>query len=183
MPTTVMRVSNPSSGPSVPTATLRLAFLAVAAGLCMLVLDSHFWLGIGLLVAIAATLVPQVVSPVWLLLMLGLSQLWRAPSTSDVVFYLLLAGVHLLHVLSSLARLLPWRGRIQVVALVRPLKRFVLVQAVSQIVAAGALFTFAGARGAATGLSILAAALLGVVAAVLALGVRRAEARGYSPES
>jgi hypothetical protein len=177
MPTTVSRASDPSIGPWVPTAALHLAFLAVAAGLCMLVFESHLWLGIGLLIAIAATLVPHLVSPWWLLLMLGLSQLWRTPSVSDVVFYLLLAGVHLLHVLSCLARLLPWRGRIQAVALVRPLRRFVQVQAVSQIVAVGAMFTFAGARGSAAGLSILAAALLGVVAAVLALGVRRAESR------
>jgi hypothetical protein len=178
MPTTVLRASDPSIGPWVPTAALHLAFLAVAAGLCTLVFDSRLWLGIGSLIAITATLVPHVVSPSWLLLVLGLSQLGRTPSASDVVFYLLLAGMHLLHVLSSLARVLPWRGRIQVVALARPVKRFVFVQAGSQAVAVGALLTFAGERGSATGLSILAAALLGVVAVVLALAARR---QHYTP--
>jgi hypothetical protein len=178
MPTSVARASDPSIGPWVPTAIVHLAFLAVAAGLCLLALDSRFWVGAGLVIALAATFVPQLVSPFWLLLVLGLSQLSRAPSATDLVFYLLLAGIHLLHVLSSFARLLPWNGRIQVVALVRPLKRFVFVQMVSQIVAVGALLTLAGGSGKATGLSILAAAMLGVVAVALGHGARR-----YTPGS
>ena len=177
MPATIARASAPSIGPWVPTATLHLAFLAVAAGLCLLVFDSRLWLTIGCMVAMAATVVPHVVSPWWLLLMLAGNQLWRTPSATDGVFYMLLAGVHLLHVLGSFARLLPWNGRIQVAALVRPFQRFVLVQTVSQVAAFGALFTFTGRRGTASGLSILAAALLGVVAAVLARRVRRAEER------
>lgn len=174
MPTTRARVSEPSIGAWVPTATLHLVFLTVAAGLCLLVLDAHFWLVVGLLITVAATLVPNVVSAWWLLLLLGSSQIWRAPSATDIVFYLLLAGVHLLHVLSSFTRLLPWNGRIQLIALVRPLQRFVLVQAVSQVVAVGALLTFGGGRGTISGLSMLAAAMLGIVALALVRGVRRA---------
>lgn len=176
IPPTVSQASDPSIGPWLPTAAVHLAFLAVAAGLCLLLFDSRFGLGVGLLIAIAATLVPRVVSPLWLLLVLGLGQFWRAPSATDVVFYLLLAGVHLLHVLSSFAKLMPWNGRIQLTALIRPLRRFVLVQAVSQIVAVGALLTFDGGGGTASGLSILAAAVLGVLAAVLARGALRPKA-------
>lgn len=178
LPTTHTRASAPAIGRWVPTQTVHLAFLVVGAGLCLLVLASPFWRGIGLLLAVAGTLLPNVVSRWWLLLLLGLSQYWRTPSATDGVFYLLLAGVHLLHVLGGLARLLPWHGRMQVAALVRPLQRYVTVQVVAQAVAVGALLMFGSGRGAVPGLSIIAAATLGVLAAVLAHRLRKAEARG-----
>ena len=160
--------SVPAIGPWVPTATLHLSFFALAAGLCLHVLVSPFWRVIGLLLAAAITLVPRWVPTWWLLLLLALSQLWREPSATDLDFYLLVAGVHLLHVLGGLARLLPWMGRIQVAALVRPAQRFVLVQAVAQPVAVGALLAFSGGPGTVPGLSVLAAGALAVVAAMLA---------------
>lgn len=168
------RASEPNIGPSVPTAALHLLFLVVGAGLCLLVLESPLWLAIGLLLAIAGTLLPTLVPTWWLILLLGLSPLGREPSVSDVTFYVLLAGVHLLHVLSSLTRLLPWDGRMQVDALAPSLRRFVFVQAVVQPVAAGALFAFGGQSGTVSWLSILAAAVLAFVAAMLARRERQA---------
>lgn len=175
--TTRTRASVPAIGPWVPTATLHLVFLAVAAGLCLLVFASPFWRAVGLLLAVAVTLVPHKVHTWWLLLVLALSQLWREMSVTDGVFYLLLAGVHLLHTLGSFARLLPWHGRVQTVAFVRPLQRYVFVQVVAQAAAVGALLAFGGGRGTVPGLSILAAAMLGLVAAVLARRLRQAETR------
>lgn len=165
--TTSVRASVPDIGPSLPTVTVPLLFLAVAAGLCLLVLTSRSLVAIGLLLALLGILASNQMSTWLLLLMLGLSQLWRNPSATDVVYYLLLAGVHLLHVLSSLARLLPWNGRMQVVTIARLLRRYVVVQAVAQSVAAGALFAFARAHGGVAGLSIVAAGMLCVVAAAL----------------
>jgi hypothetical protein len=118
-----------------------------------------------------------------LLLVLGLSQLWRTPSAHDVTFYVLLASVHLLHVLGSYLRLFPRHARLQMAALVGPLRRYVLVQAVVQPLAVGVLSAFAGgargARGAGgvPGLSIAAAAALAVVAALLARGLWMARRR------
>lgn len=172
------RASVPAIGPWVPTATLRAIFFAVAAGLCVLVLASPFWIALGLLLAAAVTLAPGRVPTWWLLLLLALSQLWREPSVTDLAFYLLLAGVHLLHVLGGLARLLPWKGRMQPGALVRPLQRFVLVQAAAQAVAAAALLAFGGGPGTVPGLSILAAVALGFVAAVLARRLRQPRPAG-----
>lgn len=174
VPTTHARASVPDIGASMPTATLHLLFFAIGAGLCLLVLESPLWLAIGLLLAIAGTLVPNLIPTWWLMLVLGLSQLGREPSVSDLAYYVLLAGVHLLHVLGSLTRLLPWDGRMQVVALAPSLRRFVFVQAIAQPVAVGALFAFVGAPGTVPGLSILAAAVLGIVAAILARGMRPA---------
>jgi hypothetical protein len=163
----------PAIGPWVPTATLHVLFFAVAAGLCLLVLAPRFWLA-GLLLSAVVTLVPNWVPRWWLLLVLALSQLWREPSLTDPAFYLLLAGVHLLHVLGGLAGLLPWMGRMQVGALVRPLQRFVLVQAAALAAAVCALLAFDGVPGTVRGLSILAAAVLGVVTAILARRLRQA---------
>jgi hypothetical protein len=164
--------SEPVIGAWVPTATLHLLFLAVAAGLSVLVLPAALWLAVGLALAVAGTFAPNRVPTWWLLLLLSASQLWRDPSATDIVYYLLLAGVHLLHVLGSLARLLPWSGRMQIAALAGPLKRFALVQMVVQPVALGALQAFGGEPGVVPWLSILAAAALSVVAAVLFRGMR-----------
>lgn len=172
------RASVPDIGPSVPTAALHLLFLVMGIGLCLLVLESPLWLAIGLLLAIAGTLVPNLVPTWWLMLLLGLGQLGRGPSVTDVAYYVLLAGVHLLHVLGSVTRLLPWDGRVQLVALTPSLRRFVFVQAVAQPVAVGALFVFGGESGTVTWLPIVAAAMLGVVAAVIARAMRPALSRG-----
>lgn len=168
----------PDIGASVPAAALHVVFLAVATVLCALVLASPFWIAVGLSLAIAAILLPKLVPAWWLLLLLALSQLWREPRVTDVAFYLLLAGVHLLHLLDGLARLLPWDGRVQVVAIRRPLRRFVLMQAVVQAVAVGALFAARGGPGTVPGLSILAALVLGLLAVVLVRSLRQAESRG-----
>lgn len=173
--TTRLRASVPDIGASVPTATVPLLFLAIAAGLCLLVLPSPSLVAIGLLLALIGTLASNQMSTWLLLLMLSLSQLWRDPLATDVAYYLLLAGVHLLHVLSSLVRLLPWNGRMQVGAFARPLKRYVLVQAAVQPVAAGVLLAFGREPGSVTGLSLVAALLLCVVAVALGVGKRPSE--------
>ncbi len=177
MHTTRARPSVPEIGRWVPTATVHFLFLVAAVGLCLLVFESPLWLAIGLLLTVTGTLLPNVVPTWWLLAVLALSQFWREPMVTDLSFYLLLAGVHLRHVLGGLVRLLPWSGQMQVVAFARPFKRFVYVQAVVQVVAVSALFAFGGGRGAVKGLSIFTAVVLGLVAAGLARVVREEKSR------
>lgn len=174
--TTRARASVPDIGPSVPTATVPLLFLTIAAALCFLVLTSPSLVAIGLLLALLGTFAPSQVPSWWLLLLLGLSQLWRDSLATDVVFYLLLAGLHLLFVLNSLARLLPWNGRMQLGTFARPLRRYVFVQAVVQPVAAGALLAFGGGPGGVTGMSMVAALLLCVLAVALGFSKRPSKA-------
>jgi uncharacterized protein YybS (DUF2232 family) len=114
MSTRRVQAVHPEIGRWVPTAVLHWLVLAVAAALCLLVLDPPLWCAVGLTLAVVGTVVPRRVPLWWLLLLLGLSQLGREPSVTDVTFYLLLAGVHLLFVLGGLARLVPWEGRMQV---------------------------------------------------------------------
>ena len=176
-PGTLARASIPDIGRWVPTATVHLAYFAVAAALCVLVLGRPFYLGVGLLLAVSGTLVPQRVPSWWLLLVLGVSQLWREPSRTDVSFYVLLAGVHLLHLLGGLARLVPWRGRMQVTAFISPVRRYLLVQLFAQATAVGTLAAFGDAHGTVPGLSIVAAALLGLVALMFARPLPKVAAR------
>ncbi len=176
--TRVFVASEPAIGWWAPTAALHLLFLAVAAGLCVLVLPAPLWLSIGLSLAVAGTLAPNTVPTWWLLLLLGVSQLSRVPSATDTVYYLLLAGLHLLHVVGSFARVVPWSGRLQIAAVVRPLQRFVLLQAVVQPFAFVALLLFGEIRGSIPWLPIVAAVTLASVAAVLFRGRRRANANG-----
>lgn len=172
--TTQSRPSIPAIGRWLPTAAVHLAFLAVAVGLCVLLLEPPFWLSVGLLLAIAGTFFPAFVHRSWVLLVLCVSQFWREPSATDIAFYLLLAGAHLLHLLGSLAGQLPWQGRIQQRAFIRPLKTFVLIQFVVQTIAVGALTAFDSDRGTVPGLSIVAAVVLGFLALLLARALRRA---------
>lgn len=177
------RATAPTIGAWVPMVTLSVTYVALAVGVCFVVVGSPFWRVVGLLLAVTGTLAPRAVPTWWLLLVLGLSQLWRTPSAHDVTFYVLLASVHLLHVLGSYLRLFPRHARLQLVALALPLRRYVLVQAVVQPLAVGVLSAFAGgargARGAGgvPGLSIAAAAALAVVAALLARGLWMARRR------
>lgn len=161
----------------VPAVTLHVMFFGVACVLSLLVLAPPLWLAGGLLLAAGAVLVPRVVPAWWLLLVLGVSQFWREPSAANGVYYFLLAGMHLLHVLGALVRVVKWDGRIQVVALVRPLQRFVLIQAVMQPLALGSLLAFSE-RGTVRGLSIIAAAALAALALVLARTLHQARSWG-----
>lgn len=171
------RASTPAIGPSLPTATIHLVFLAVAVGLCLMVLNTPFWLLAGLLLAVTSTFLPNLVPKSCVLLVLGLSQLWREPSVTDATFYALLAGVHLLHVSGNFARHMPWNGSIQLAALVQPIQQFVAIQVVVQALAVGALLAFGDTHGTVPGLSIVAAAMLGIVAFVLAQRLRRSRLR------
>lgn len=152
--------TGPRTARVVPIALLYVAYGAVAASLCALVLDAGVWRTVGLSLAVASTMVPTRVSAGWLLLVLGASQLLRIPSATDHRFYLLLAGLHLLHLLCSYMRLLPWRGQIEAAALSGVLARYAVVQLFVQTGAAGALLLFAGKQGAVPGLSLVSAVVM-----------------------
>lgn len=163
-------------GAWVPTVTVRAATAVVSSGLCLLVLPTPFWRGMGILLTASSFLFPSVV-PTWtVILLLCVNQIGRRSGASDATFYVLLAGVHLLHLLTSLARVLPNRGRLQLAALGRPLTRFVLLQVAVQAIAVLALLLFRNGSGTIRGLPIVSAIALGVVAVVLAMrsGQRRA---------
>jgi hypothetical protein len=166
----------PTIGPYVPSAALHLCFFALGTTLCLLSLPS-FWRGAGLLLAVLGTVLPQRVSPWWLLLLLGLGQLGRDPSVTDWRFFVLLAGIHLLHLLASAATVMPWGARVQVAALAQSMRGFAMLQVLVQSIAVGVLQLRHIGDGNIAGLCVVAAALVSAVAAILALrvGQKRAE--------
>lgn len=156
----------------IPTAALHLLHGGTAVILCLLIFESRFWLGFGLLLCVTSVLFPNQVSAWWVLLFLALGQLWRMPSAFDPTFHLLLAGGHFVHVLGHLVRHLPWRGRMEVAALASPFARFTVIQVMSQLVAMLALQRFGSARGSIPGLSLLAATMLATIALTFSRRIR-----------
>ncbi|TQM02867.1 hypothetical protein [Pseudonocardia kunmingensis] len=148
---TVVRVRpRPAMGPWIPAAAARVALGVVGVLLCLERLPPGFVLVAGLGLLGAAVAVPRWATAWVLLLLLAGTQLRELPSAQDGRFYLLLAGLHLVHVLAAQALALPWRGRVQLAVLRRPLLRFVAVQVPVQATAFAALALLApGPDGAA----------------------------------
>jgi hypothetical protein len=161
----------------VPAALLRGLQLAVAVLLCSVTLHGPLWLAMGWTLAVASTFAPNRVAGWWLLLLLGGSQFVRLPSATDPSFYALLAGIPMLHLLGRVSRLISWRGRIELLALARPLKRYVTLQGVLQPVSFSVMRASADSRGTVIGLTLLAALILSGIAALLYARLRVARGR------
>jgi hypothetical protein len=113
-------------------------------------------------------------------LVIGLAQLARPADATDWRPYATLAVVHLLQVLGALTMVVPWRSRMQVRVLRRPLVRWTVIQVPAQGVLTGVLFASAALRGvhvfdAPTGalFAVAAAACVGLIAVVLTLSSPR----------
>jgi hypothetical protein len=159
-------------GPWLPAVVVRVALGVVGALLCLERLPPGFWLVAGLGLLAAAVAVPRWATAWVLLLLLAGTQLLEPPSAEDGRFFLLLAGLHLLHVLAAQALALPWRARLQAAILRPPLLRFAAVQIPVQAVAFAALALLApgpdGVRAALPALGIAGGAALVVVTVLLA---------------
>jgi hypothetical protein len=172
----------PAMGPWLPAAVLRVALGVVGVLLCVDRLAPGFWLVAGLGLLGAAVAVPRWATAWALLLLLAGTQLLEQPSAQDGRFFLLLAGLHLLHVLAAQALALPWRGRVQAVVLRRPLLRFVAVQIPVQVVAFAALAVLApgpdGARVVLPAAGIVGGAALVAVTVLLIVPLLGERSRG-----
>lgn len=154
-------------GPWIPAGVFRAALGAVGILLCLQRLPWGFWTAVGFALTAAAVAVPRVPTAWCLLLLLAATQLFEQPAPQDGRFFLLLAGLHLLHVLAAQALALPWRGRVQLAVLRRPLLRFVAVQVPVQVAAFGALALLAPGAGGAAATVLPAVGIAGAAALVL----------------
>ncbi|MFF1633155.1 hypothetical protein [Leifsonia sp. NPDC058248] len=158
----------PDLGRVFPGWALRAAFAAVAVGLCVAEATAGFWLGVSLLLAAAAVAMPRWLTAWFLIGVLAFTVLLRDQSVADWHPYVLIAGVHLLHILGSWMLVVAPSARVQPAALWPSARRFVLVQAPVQLVAAGALALASAFSGASVlGLAVVAGA--GVLALAVAL--------------
>jgi hypothetical protein len=113
-------------------------------------------------------------------LVIGLAQLAHPADAADWRPYATLAVVHLLHVLGGLTMVVPWRSRMQVRVLRRPLVRWIVIQVPAQALLAGVLVASASLRGVrvfdaptAALFAVVAAACVGLIAVVLTLSSPR----------
>jgi hypothetical protein len=160
----------PRLGARVPGWVLRGVLAMVGIVLCLSQLSlgtAGFWAWVGIGITGVAVVFPATPAAWLLMLMLGISVLPRVPSPADPRIYLLIAGIHLLHLIASYARVVPARGWIQLRVFAAPLRRYLLVQLPVQGAALVALAVFAPRIGEHP----TAIPALGIVAGIALIGL------------
>lgn len=170
----------PQLGARVPAVTVRLALVVLGAGLSVLQLPGAFWITIGILLALVAGILPRSHGAWLLIVLLGLSEALLGAEHDGSTralgfaggswrFFALLAGIHALALLGSLAIALPGRGSIQLRVLGRPALRFAVVQVAVQAAAALTFGILGSGRPAIHGIPVLALIAACGFAALVAL--------------
>lgn len=156
-----------ATDPAIPAAVLR-ACLPVAAAFAALLLPVLGW-QIGVVgAAVVGMLFPQTFGG-WLSIAgVAIGLLLAEPSIWQTMVAVLL--VHLLHVLSSLLLLLPWRGVVVLSALRPTLRRLLVVQAIAQPVTLAVMLVHASGATVA-GAALVGAAAFAVFAIVILIRV------------
>ena len=166
---TLRRLRAPTDLPArapIPGAAVRLALVAVAVALALLVYGPHGWFYVGVLLALLAASVPDYMFGWLLILFLALGELGHR-AVLDWRILVLIAGVHMLHILAGLSYVVPWRSWLSPVALLAPLRRFVVIQVPCQLIAVGALELLAPAANGHRPLTFAAFTLAGAAALAL----------------
>jgi hypothetical protein len=150
-------------GARVPAVAVRLA-LAVA-GVLLTVVDygPTGWLAAGIVLSVAVAWTPQHLFGWVLILFLAAGRLAHHPGLSWQ-FLVLLAGLHLLHVLAMLTLELPWRSWVQLAVFIAPLRRFLAIQIPTQLLAVLALQFLAPSPRGHRPLTVAGFAVIGAVA-------------------
>lgn len=124
----------PQLGPRMPAVALPAIIGVLSLGLSVVSYGAAAGIPIGILLAVASPWAPYRLGPWGAILVIGLGQFTREPSLHWQSF-VLLAGLHLLHVLGSLTAGIPWRSWVQLTVLRLPLLRFVAIQIPTQLLA------------------------------------------------
>jgi hypothetical protein len=145
----------------IPGVSVRVAFVVVAVAVSIVDYGFSGWLAFGAVISPAAAVAPETLLGWLVILFLAAGQLARHAHLTWR-FLVLLAGLHLLHVLANLALELPWRAWIQPAAFVAPLRRFLSIQIPTQLLAVVALLLLAPNH---SGHRLLSTAVFAVVGA------------------
>lgn len=157
----------PAAGARIPGVAIRVALVLAGVLLTLVDYGASGWLAVGILISIGAALAPQHMLGWLLIVFLGLGELGHHAQLSWRLL-VLLAGLHLLYVLSMLTLELPWRSWIQPAVFLAPLRRFVAIQIPSQLLAVVALLLLAPSH---SGHRPLTAAVFGVIGALALVGL------------
>lgn len=132
----------PGARARMPALAVRVTFVVVALALCVVDYGLNGWLAIAICLAIGAAWAPEYLLGWALILFLALGRFGHNAALTWQ-FLVLLAGVHLLHVLAMLTLAVPPRSWVQPAVLVAPLIRFVSIQVPAQALAVVALLLLA----------------------------------------
>jgi hypothetical protein len=137
----------PAPDARLPAVTVRLALAIVGTLLSLIVYGNSAWLAVGIIFSLQAAWAPEYLLGWAVIVFLALGELNRRAALSWQLL-VLIAGVHLLHVLATFTLGLPWRSWIQPRAFTQPLRRFVTIQIPVQLLAVATLLLLApNARG------------------------------------
>lgn len=153
-----------------PVLALRLSGIGAGALLSASLIGPNLWLIVALALLAGAALRPRSPAMVALIALLAIDFIVRGAHGYSWRFVVLAAGAHLLLGLAIQWVWLPWRGRIQLRALARPVRRFVIIQLSCQLASALLLeFVFPRVGGG----DVAVSPLLGIIgaAALLVLAV------------
>jgi hypothetical protein len=163
----------PAPGARIPAVALRVALGLLGAALSLVDYHLSGWLTIGILISVGAAAFPEHLVGWGLILYLGAGQLAR-PSSLSWQLLVLIAGVHLLHILAMFSFDLPLGSWIEPGVVVRPLRRFLAIQIPTQALAVLALLVLAPRDDGHRPVSVAALAIPGALALVgLALALFR----------
>ncbi|WP_243063005.1 hypothetical protein [Humibacter sp. RRB41] len=162
-----------SAGVLIPGVSPRLAGALIGCAAALTMMPEPFSY-IAMALALVGALFPSTLATWGCALALALTQLARTPDAGDWRPYVTLAVVHLLHVIGALALVVEPGGSLQVRALLRPLRRWLVLQLPAQAVLALVL-AFSGTnapRGLPTA-GVFAVIAAACVAAIVVLTLRR----------
>jgi len=159
----------PAVGIRLPGYAPRVAFLLVAAALCLLCVPPGPLFAVVVAAALASAMFPQRLVSWAAILLLGFSQLLREPSLQDWRFFVLLAGLPLLQSLAAQFLLIPLRSSVQLRVFRRPLLRYLAFQLPVQAVAVLTLSLTGAVPGVAVSTALAIAGALALTGLVLLL--------------
>jgi hypothetical protein len=128
----------PADSASIPAITVRVAGFLLGVLLSIVDYGVGGWMVVGLLFSFMAAWEPRTMIGWLLILFFAVGQISHHDAL-DWQLLVMLAGLHLLHVISSLQLELPWRSWVSPAVLLTPLLRFLLIQIPCQLLAVAAM--------------------------------------------
>lgn len=167
----------PAADARIPAIVVRIALATVGILLTLVVYGTSGWLTVGLIFSLLSAWAPEYMLSWAMIVFLALGELAR-PAGLTWQLLVLIAGVHLLHLLGMLALALPWRSLLQPRIFERAAVRFVAIQIPVQVLGVVALLLLGpdahGQRPLTVGAFTIAGAVALAALALLLLG-RRAD--------
>jgi hypothetical protein len=166
----------PAADARIPGVVVRGALATVGSLLTLIVYGTSGWLAVGVIFSLLAAWAPEYLLSWVVIVFLAIGELSRSAGLTWQLL-VLIAGVHLLHLLAMLALTLPWRSWLQPRVFARPLLRFAAIQIPVQLLAVAALLLLAPDAHGHRPLTVAAFTVLGTIAlAALALLLLRRRA-------